>query len=298
MCPFTKDYDSIVESIKQLKPGDDSILEQGLNLVSDLVIEEYGCFIVIDIILITNDVESIQYDQTVESLYKKLSVNQQILKDFHQANGICYEERRSVSIIDQEMVNTSHQASLTSEYFHCKYPFSFPNRFHVVCYRDTEQKTSQSGWSRLIYDEEDLVFKRTAANTSSNKPKVLFLNELLNLNNTSGKFYSASSSDTKCLENDLVKSLTNNSASLFQLRFGNLESSVILYPPPISFRKYVKYFVCFRLGFIQFTQLSSNKSIREINKTLEIITFVNTYDFTLPPTISRHLIITSMVDSN
>ncbi len=259
LCEFTRNYTKINELLNNLKPGDSSCLEEGLNKVSDLVMEEYGCFINTQIVLLTNNIETNQRDNSIKSLCLKIKENKSIIKSLLLANGIEIEEQidsyyYTNSILNQELIKATQQnnvQNLTSKFFNCKYPFSFPNRFSIICLKSNESSSlNESPFSIFNFDDESFRLNQIKSKESKlgckNRDlqhKVACLNELLALNNSSsGKLYVEYSANIpQQKEDEFCSKIYSDlfTSSNYKLKFGHLESNVFLSPPPAPYKGYL-----------------------------------------------------------
>jgi hypothetical protein len=130
VCEFTRDQAKFCESLDGVKIGDVGYLDVGLNAVSDLVIEEWACFTNIQVLLITDNVDNLR-SNSVKTLYSKLKENKVILGDYFLSNGVDFDEKiHFSSILNEDLLKSNFYTSLNKRnYFQCKFPFSFPNRY-------------------------------------------------------------------------------------------------------------------------------------------------------------------------
>ncbi len=232
--------------------GDVSCLEEGLNKVSDLVMEEYGCFIAVEVLLITNTIETFQMEASAKQLCSRLQDNKAIMKSIYVANGIDYDEsvHFASSIINQEVIKSNQQsASLSEKFFNCKYPFSFPNRFNVICLpncsgSNTNNNSLNESSSVHFFEFDDENFRQKEVGKRRNDAafqKEFYLNELVKLNGSSGKVFAPNSLEASYIESDFVQNVFGQvylSAGIYMLKFGNLESNVSLWPSPVPYKGY------------------------------------------------------------
>lgn len=85
---FTREYSEIINSLENLKIGDCACLEEGLNKVSDIVIDEWACYTNVQVLLITNDIDNLHYG-SVKNVCKRLKENRILLKEYYLSNGKC-----------------------------------------------------------------------------------------------------------------------------------------------------------------------------------------------------------------
>jgi hypothetical protein len=238
--------------MNEIKAGDVSCLVEGLNKVSDLVMEEYGCFIAIEVLLITNNIETFQLDSSVKHLCSLLQENKSIMKSIYVANGIDYDENIhfASSIINQEVIKSNQQsASLSEKFFNCKYPFSFPNRFNVICLKGFTGRKSETETKMLSLDDsihffefDDENFRQKEVGKRKNDAafqKEFCLGELVKLNGSNGKVFVPNSNELSYVETEFVKNVFGqvySNTAIYQLKFGNLESNVALWPSPVVYK--------------------------------------------------------------
>ncbi len=241
---FTTDYAKISDSVANLVPGDIACLEEGLNKVSDLVINEFACFTNIHILLITNDSEQL-HANSVKTICQRLRDNQQILKDHCLANGIDYDQHIHFnSILNEEVLKTS-----------LKYPFAFPNRLDIIYLAEFEPGSDSaftkiddaSNKSEILakfsetsvqfgFDEEAFQARKWQ---ESRGRKLHALNELIELNNSSGSLYVTRVNGREKGEFDsfceqIIVDLFRVYAC--HLKCGHLEASVNLVPAPLVYK--------------------------------------------------------------
>ena len=218
--------------------------------------EEYGCFIGVELLLITNNVETILFENSVKCLCSKLRNNKSIMKSLFIANGIEYNEilHYSSSIINQEVINLNQNQNnnmygLTDKFYNCKYPFSFPNRFNIVCLthvgsREELLKQDQANeFSNILsFDDDNFKLKDIKKRKNDSSLKPYYLTELIQLNGSMGKLFSAPTLDTEYVTGEFTKCVYDqvyaNSGAIYHLKFGNMESNVQLWPSPMSFKGY------------------------------------------------------------
>ena len=263
---FTTNYNKILTSLEALRPGTSACLEQGLNKVSDLVIDEWACFTNIQVLLITDSLDSL-HDDSVKSVCSRLKENKVLLRDFYLSNGIDFDNRVHVnSILNEDILKSNFfvNSANNRNYFNIKYPFSFPNKFDIICLADYELKDdfikvedNKSKYETLAYfdqkifqwgfDDENFRVKRSYEKTNS---KLFYLNELIELNNSTGALYITKMHKIKpnfeetqfCEEifTDLFKEY------ICKLKCGHLEANITLVPAPLPYKGY-KF-----QGFIKF----------------------------------------------
>lgn len=221
-----------------MKIGDCSFLEEGLNKVSDLVIDEWACFTNVQILLITDSVDNM-YNNSIKSLCTKLKENRTVLKDFYITNGIDFDENIHVnSILNEDIMKSNFYANNSNKkpYFNCKYPFSFPNRFDIVCLADKEQVKEVIDCLSYGFDDDNFQVKKLSIKTQN---KLFCLNELIKLNsNSTGKLYVTEKLDTDYISKEFCDLIIGELFNTFEcsLKCGNLKSNVNLIPTPIPFK--------------------------------------------------------------
>ena len=232
---FTRDYDKILNGLKNLPIGDLSCIEVGLDAVSDIVVEEWAYLTNIQILLITDNRDNI-HASAIKNVCFKLKENQNILKEFYSFNGSHFDEKlHNYSIINtEELLKSSfYSNSNKKDYFQIKYPFSFPNRFDVICLN----QEPDSGQPETVYafGEESFRFKKCFKKA---KNKYFYLKELIELNNSSGKVFTTNKAlNENYIEKEFLKTIISELYNPFkcQLKFGHMESNVTLIPPPNKF---------------------------------------------------------------
>lgn len=290
---FTREYTKIFDSLDKLKIGDCACIEEGLNKVSDIVVDEWACYTNIQVLLITNDIDNLHYG-SVKNVCNRLKDNKVLLKDYYLSNGIDFDPRiHFKSILNDDIFKFNFNNK--KNYYNLKYPFSFPNKFNIISLTDNyETDESEEHFlkiddlskmkSLMMYDKkishhsfDEENFKLTKLQFSRNL-KLFYLNELLELNNTPGYLYITKLNEQKFeyMDYQFFKKIFNDIIDLktFELKCGHLESSITLIPSPITYK-----------GFQNNIYVERN-----ISKNLEICGFINMTDLVTPPTISTHMI--------
>jgi hypothetical protein len=268
-CGFTRDYTQILNTFssdkEQKNAAGGSNLEQALNAVSDLVMEEYGCFIACQVLLVTSNVDTVRHEASLSRFCSRLAENRLVVQRMFAASGVEYDEavHYSSSIINQEAVKSSCSQAAAERFLNCKYPFSFPNRFDVICLRSetlssaivTRRDEAIDG-SRLHahlneFEEENFRQKEVSKRLHNSLQKEHFLNELVKMNGasssslTGGKVFAPHSLDASYIENEFTRNVFGQiylNSAVYQLRFGELESSVILSPSPLPYKGFDFYY--------------------------------------------------------
>jgi len=243
---FTRDYEKIKESLTCLPVGDTACLEEGCNKVSDLVIAEFACFTNIHILLITDDTEQLE-SFSVKNMCQKIKEHKKILKNHYFTNGIDYDEHINFnSILNEEILNTT-----------LKYPFSFPNRLDIICLSEFESEDSP-GFIKIdeMSNKLEILSKFSKKkvhfgfNEETFQPvewqekymrKLQALNEMIELNNTSGSLYLTRVNGRESGEFMTPQFCEQIFADLFRiytcsLKCGNIKVKINLIPAPLVFR--------------------------------------------------------------
>lgn len=154
VCEFTTEYARVLDALNALKPGDSAHLEEALNKVNDLVIDETGGFTLVHILLITDEFDNLRPDSSVHRLCAKLRNNRQLLRAAYVALGDEFDEKMissSAPVLTDEMITD------TSGYYASSFPFSFPNRFDVVCLADAS--THHSAALKIEWESDRFKWK-------------------------------------------------------------------------------------------------------------------------------------------
>jgi len=232
---FTRDYEKMLSALKVLPVGDLASPEVGLDAVSDIIIDEWAYLTSVQILLITDSTDNV-HSNSVKNLCLKLQENNKILKEFYAYNGCDFDERiHTNSILNaEELLKSSFYANLNAKnYYQIKYPFSFPNRFDIICLKN-EPDTNQS---ETVYGfvEESFKLKKFVKKAQN---KIFYLNQLIQLNNSAGKLFTTSKVlNDQYIEKEFLKSIINELYNPFecQLKFGHMESNISLIPAPNKF---------------------------------------------------------------
>lgn len=244
VCESTRDYTKLIESLENLKVGNSCLIDEGLNKVSELAVEEWAGFTNVNIILITDDVESSRTN-SVRQLCEKLKENKRILKNLYVLNGVDYDEKiHTSSILNDEFIAAYRESGgvLREAYFSCQYPFSFPNRFDVVCLSEQfVPATSNCQTTRVEYEYDDLKQVKVSHLNGSGNSKLNSLTELLELNNSTGRVFSTESLQLDYVQNKFVNSLFEEiyHKVTYDLKCGHLSSTITLIPNPTSYKGFV-----------------------------------------------------------
>jgi hypothetical protein len=242
LCEFTKDHARLLDSLSTLKIGSSSCIEEGLNKVSELVIEEWAGFTNVQIILITSDVENSRTNST-KYLCDRLRENNRILKQLYLLNGVDFDEKIHInSILNEDLLTSNREFNLKESFFSCQYPFSFPNRFDIICLGSdpkidsTGSSSSSSSYTRLEFENDN--FKSSKKSTVNKNPRQSYLANLLELNNSTGRLFLTQSLDKDYIEKKFLSTVFDElyKKSIFELKCGNLQSFVSLIPNPTAYK--------------------------------------------------------------
>ena len=260
MTNFTRDYDKLLNALKALPVGDLACPEVGLDAVSDIIIDEWAYLTSVQVLLITDTTDNV-HASSIKSLCQKLQENRKILKEFYAYNGCDFDERIHTSSIlnAEELLKSNFYMNLNSKnYFQIKYPFSFPNRFDIICLKNE----SESNHLETVYGfaEESFKFKKYVKKAQN---KSYYLNQLIQLNNSTGKLFITNKVlSEQYIEKEFITSIINELYNPFecQLNFGHMKSKVCLIPAPNKFNGY-------------FNKISKNKKIYYFRSILIFILF-------------------------
>lgn len=173
----------------------------------------------------------------------RLKENRSLLFDYYLSSGIDFDEKIHMnSILNEDILKSQFYANLNKKnaYYMCKYPFSFPNRFDVVCL-DESGDTNEADQVYYGFDEENFRLKHSSF---KNMTKKFYLKELIQLNNSaSGCLYATKNLRADYFENEFCTKILNDLFNPFncKLKCGHLESSISLIPAPIPFKGYQNY---------------------------------------------------------
>jgi hypothetical protein len=108
-------------------------------------------------------------------------------------------------------------------------------RFDVVCLDSNANQVKSFENTKYGFDDDSFQFKILSNQVES---KSFYLNELIEINNTAGKLHTTKSLNKAYIQNEFCNALINEIFTPFvcQLKFGHLESSVTLIPPPLPFK--------------------------------------------------------------
>ncbi len=243
LCEFTRDYDKLLKSFNDLQIGDYSSIDEALNLASNLVIDEWGCFTNIQIILITDNVDSL-HSNSVKNICFRLQENRLLLKDYYLSTGIEFDEKIHLNPLLNEDITksvfyTNYINGNKTPYYSCKFPFAFPNKFDIICLNNEKdcsiKKINLFGFNSNEFKPKKLL--------NTIQPKSFYLNQLIELSNTTGKLYMANNSDSNYIENNFINKVIDElfDKLRYKLKFGHLESNVSLIPPPLPFKGYISF---------------------------------------------------------
>ena len=250
---FTTDYTAIADALARLPIGESARLEEALNFASNLVVAELGCFVVTQLVLVTDNTDALREQHSTRTLCARLATNRLFIADYYLANGVDFDANIHINpLINEDLTKASEwRADSSHEYYPLKFPFTFPNKLDIVCWSDrsdsdddTDKTNSSSSSSASVFRFDDERF-RLAKSAVGLKPKHTFLNELIVLNNAPGKLYlkyPANGGDN----NDQEEAATNAQQVLNEiyhpkcvtLRCGQLTSTVNVVPSPLPFKGY------------------------------------------------------------
>jgi hypothetical protein len=243
---FTRDYSKIVDSLDAIQVGDFSNVESALNAASDLIIDEWACFTNVHVLLITDQTDNLN-EYSVQSLCKKLKENRVMLKEYYFSIGVDYDEKiHTNSLLNEDILDSVYYKNLPSNrtaYFQCKYPFSFPNRFDIICLNDSVSPASSNKSSesqmRAAYEFDESEFRVKFNSTIEElKPKEIYLKELIKLNSSIGELYITRELNSFYITNEFCNSILNELFNPFnvKLKLGSMYSMITLIPAPIPFK--------------------------------------------------------------
>jgi len=234
---FTNDYKEIESCLENLKAGDCSNLEEVLNAASDLVVDEYASFFNVQLVLLTDNLDNL-YGNTAKQLCTKLKDNRSILKEYNLSLGVEYDEKMgSSSLVNDDILRSTYYLELKKKsYFQCKFPFSFSNRFDIICLDESNTENDESPNEQTYYSFNDDEFK--VEKLICNESKKKSLQELIDLNNSNGKLYVTNMLGKSYIENEFCESIINEMFVHFefQIQCGHLASTVSLVPSPLPFK--------------------------------------------------------------
>ena len=205
--------------------------------------KEWACFTNIQVLLITDNLDSLSYNSSIRYMCLRLKENRTLLKEYYLSNGIDFDEKIHMnSILNEDILKSQFYLNLNKKnaYYMCKYPFSFPNRFDIVCLDETGD-ASETDQIYYGFDEDNFKLKNSSY---KNTTKKFYLKELIQLNNSaSGSLYSSKSLKADYLKNEFFPKILNNLFNPFncKLKCGHLESTVSIIPAPIPFKGYQNY---------------------------------------------------------
>jgi len=155
--------------------------------------KEWACFTNIQVLLITDNLDSLSYNSSIRYMCLRLKENRTLLKEYYLSNGIDFDEKIHMnSILNEDILKSQFYLNLNKKnaYYMCKYPFSFPNRFDIVCLDETGD-ASETDQIYYGFDEDNFKLKNSSY---KNTTKKFYLKELIQLNNSaSGSLYSSKS---------------------------------------------------------------------------------------------------------
>ncbi|CAF0858358.1 unnamed protein product [Brachionus calyciflorus] len=240
LCDFTRDFTKLGESLNLLKPGDSFNLESSLTKLNDMVLDTWGCFTNISIILITDEIDNLNQEHSIKNFYLKLKENKAILKSLYDSIGVDYDEENfsKNSILNEDLQSLNVNFDFNKKLSNTVIPFSFPNRFDVICLNricTLTDRTNQESM-RFGFDDENFKYKIIKLSDTEKNGKINFLSEILKLNSSVGKVHVIESLDKNFIENEFLPDVLNQLLEPhdFELKCGNLKSLVNLVPSPIN----------------------------------------------------------------
>ncbi|RMZ94295.1 von Willebrand factor A domain-containing 9 [Brachionus plicatilis] len=272
---FTRDFTKAKQSLKIGKPGDCFNLESGLSKISEMVIDTFGCFTNVQILILTNEFDNSTQEYSIKNFYSKLKENEGIVKNFLESIGFDYDENKYFknSILNNDILNSNYNFEFNKKLSATILPFSFPNRLDVICLQD---KTIHAESGRFEFDDDNFDFR--FVKSSNQDSKINYLNEIVDLNGSDGKVFCVDNLNNKFICENFLPEFFNSLFDPFdfELKCGNLKSMINLVPSPIN--KESRFY-----GYLG----------KELSSSIEIVGFINIPDFVTPQTISRHAIVPS-----
>lgn len=209
-------------------------------MTSNLVIDEWGCSTNVQILLITDNVDTL-HSNSVKNICFRLKENRVLLKDYYLSSGIEFDEKIHVNPLLNEDITksvfyTNYINSNRTPYYNCKFPFGFPNKFDIICLSN-EKDSSAKKINLFGFDNEEFKVKKFINKVQS---KSYYLNQLIELSNTTGKLYLTNNLDQNYIENNFINKIIDElfDRLRYKLKFGHLETNVTLTPPPLPFKGY------------------------------------------------------------
>lgn len=244
---FTRDFTKAKEALKLAKPGDCFNLESGLSKISEMVIETFGCFTNIQILIITNEIDNSSQEYSIKNFYSKLKENKEILKNFLESIGLDFDEENYFknSILNNDTLSSNYNFEFNKKLSTTILPFSFPNRLDIICLKSNN---FQSEFGYFEFDDENFNFHFIKSNNQDSK--INYLNEIIRLNGSDGKIFSIDNLNQKFISDYFLPQFFLNSLFDpfdFELKCGNLKSFINLVPSPIN--KMYFYFIKNKYNF-------------------------------------------------
>lgn len=262
-----------------------------------MVIETFGCFTNIQILIITNEIDNSSQEHSIKNFYSKLKENKEILKNFLESIGLDFDEENYFknSILNNDTLSSNYNFEFNKKLSTTILPFSFPNRLDIICLKSNNFQ-SESGY--FEFDDENFNFHFIKSNNKDSK--INYLNEIIRLNGSDGKVFSIDNLNQKFISDYFLPQFFLNSLFDpfdFELKCGNLKSFINLVPSPINkmyFFVLLKINIIFNFSFYFFRSGYYGYLGKELNSSFEIVGFINIPDFVTPQTISRHAIVPSI----
>ena len=149
VCEFTTDYSKLIDSLEKIKIGDAAHIEEGLNKASSLIIDETAAFTLVNVVLITDEFDNLRQAQSLRRLVTKLRGNRQLMRGVYLSLGVDVDEYLPMSsILGEEFIKS------LGGYYSCQVPFSFPNRFDVICLCENDNSAINASSYRIEFDSD------------------------------------------------------------------------------------------------------------------------------------------------
>lgn len=219
--------------MKLTKPGDCFNLESGLSKISEMIIDTFGCFTNIQILILTNEVVDSSHEYSIKNLYHKLKENKVILKSFLDSIGLDYDQENYFknSILHNDILNSNFNFEFSKKLSSTILPLSFPNRLDIICLNG---KNIQAETGCFKFDDENFKFNFIDLNNQNSK--INYLNEMIRLNGSDGKVFCTNSIDFNFISEKFLPNFFESlfDPFVFELKCGNLKSEINLVPSPIN----------------------------------------------------------------
>lgn len=230
---FTRDFTKAKEALKLTTPGDCFNLESGLSKISEMIIDTFGCFTNIQILIFTNEVANSSHEYSIKNLYLKLKENKVILKNFLDSIGLDYDQENYFknSILHNDILSSNFNFEFNKKLSTTILPFSFPNRLDVICLNGKNGLTETG-----CFNFDDETFKFNIIKSNNQNSKINYLNEIIRLNGSDGQVFCTNSIDRNFISDKFLPNIFESlfDPFVFELRCGNLKSLINLVPSPIN----------------------------------------------------------------